>query len=88
MENIKKFIKDVLGFQEDDKYTFILPNKTAMIQNKDITDEKIDSKKSVDDVKNIYTSIDDKTNNAILAMVFLKSDTTEVYKKWCNYDLK
>ena len=58
MENIKKFIKDVLGFQEDDKYTFILPNKTAMIQNKDITDEKIDSKKSVDDVKNIYTSID------------------------------
>lgn len=58
MENIKKFIKDVLGFQEDDKYTFILPNKTAMIQNKDIVDEKIDSKKSVDDVKNIYTSID------------------------------
>ena len=36
----------------------------------------------------IYTSIDDTTNNAILAMVFLKSDTTEVYKKWCNYDLK
>lgn len=35
----------------------------------------------------IYTSIDDKTNNAILAMVFLKKDTVEVYKKWCNYNL-
>ena len=35
----------------------------------------------------IYTSIDKKTNNAILAMVFLKEDTLEVYKKWCNYDL-
>lgn len=35
----------------------------------------------------IYTSIDEKTNAAILAMVFLKSDTTEVYKKWCNYEL-
>lgn len=35
----------------------------------------------------MYTSIDDKTNNVILAMVFLKADTTEVYKKWCNYEL-
>ena len=35
----------------------------------------------------IYTSIDEKTNSAILAMVFLKSDTTEIYQKWCNYDL-
>ena len=35
----------------------------------------------------IYTSIDDKTNNAILAMVFLKKDTSEVYKKWCNHEL-
>lgn len=36
----------------------------------------------------IYTSIDEKTNNAIIAMVFLKEDTTDVYKKWCNYELK
>lgn len=36
----------------------------------------------------LYASIDDKTNNVILAMVFLKSDTAEVYQKWCNYDLK
>ena len=36
----------------------------------------------------IYTSIDTQTNNSILAMVFLKEDTADVYKKWCNYDLK
>ncbi len=36
----------------------------------------------------IYTSIDDETDNATLAMVFLKKDTSEVYKKWCNYDLQ
>ena len=35
----------------------------------------------------LYASIDEKTNNSILAMVFLKNDTTEVYKKWCNYEL-
>lgn len=32
-------------------------------------------------------SIDENTNNIILAMIFLKYDTTEVYKKWCNYEL-
>lgn len=36
----------------------------------------------------MYTSIDEKTNNAILAMIFLKEETSEVYKKWCNYDLE
>lgn len=36
----------------------------------------------------MYTSIDEKTNNIILAMIFLKSDTSEVYHKWCNYDLR
>lgn len=35
----------------------------------------------------VFTSIDEKTNKAILAMVFLREETTEVYKKWCNYDL-
>lgn len=35
----------------------------------------------------MYASIDEKTNNSILAMVFLKEDTSEVYKKWCNYEL-
>lgn len=35
----------------------------------------------------LYTSIDDKTGNSILVMIFLKEETTEVYKKWCNYKL-
>ena len=36
----------------------------------------------------MYTSIDDKTNNTILVMIYLKEDTSEVYKKWCNYELE
>lgn len=36
----------------------------------------------------MQTTVDDKTNNIILAMIFLKNDTTEVYKKWCNYELE
>ena len=35
-----------------------------------------------------YTSIDEDTNNIILAVVFLKEETTDVYKKWCNHELK
>lgn len=35
----------------------------------------------------MYATVDDKTNNIILAMIFRKSDTAEVYKKWCNYEL-
>lgn len=33
-------------------------------------------------------SVDEKTNNIILAMIFLKSETSEVYQKWCKYDLR
>lgn len=36
----------------------------------------------------LYTSVDDKSSNSILVMIFLKEDTTEVYQKWCNYDLE
>lgn len=36
----------------------------------------------------MYASIDDKSNNIILAMIFLKEETKEVYQKWCNYDLE
>lgn len=36
----------------------------------------------------VYPSIDEKTNKDILAMVFLKENTSEVYKKWCNYELE
>lgn len=35
----------------------------------------------------MYTSVDERTNNAVLVMIFLKEETTEVYKKWCNYEL-
>ena len=35
----------------------------------------------------MYTSIDERTNSAVLVMIFLKEETTEVYKKWCNYEL-
>ena len=35
----------------------------------------------------IYTSIDERTSNGVLVMIFLKEETTEVYKKWCNYEL-
>lgn len=35
----------------------------------------------------MYTSIDVETNNPVLVMIYLKNDTTEVYKKWRNYEL-
>ena len=35
----------------------------------------------------MYTSIDEDTGNIILAVVFLKEETTDVYKKWCNNEL-
>ncbi len=35
----------------------------------------------------MYTSIDEDTGNIILAVVFLKEETTDVYKKWCNHEL-
>ena len=35
----------------------------------------------------MYVSIDDKTNNSIIVMIFLKEDTKEVYQTWCNYEL-
>lgn len=35
----------------------------------------------------IYASIDEKSGNSVLVMIFLKEDTTEVYKKWCDYEL-
>lgn len=38
--------------------------------------------------KDIYTSIDEKTNEKILVYIFLKDDTREAYEKWCNYELK
>lgn len=38
--------------------------------------------------KDIYTSIDEKTDEKILIYIFEKGDTREAYEKWCNYELK
>lgn len=36
----------------------------------------------------MYTSIDSKTDNDVLVMIFLREETTEAYIKWCNHELK
>ena len=36
----------------------------------------------------IYTSVDNKTDEKILVYIFLKEDTREAYSKWLNYELK
>lgn len=38
--------------------------------------------------KDIYTSIDSKTDEKILVYIFSKDDTREAYKKWRSYELK
>lgn len=34
----------------------------------------------------MYTTYNFKNDKKIIAMIFLKEDTQEVYKKWCNYE--
>lgn len=36
----------------------------------------------------MYMSVDDKTDKPIRVMVFLRSETAEVYEKWKNYELE
>ena len=38
--------------------------------------------------KDIYVSVDNKTDEKILVYIFLKEDTREAYSKWLNYELK
>lgn len=38
--------------------------------------------------KDIYVSVDDKTDEKILVYIFLKEDTREAYSKWLNYELR
>lgn len=38
--------------------------------------------------KDIYVSVDDKTDEKILVYIFLKEDTREAYNKWLNYELR
>ena len=35
----------------------------------------------------IYTSIDSKTGNDIIVMIFLKEESYPLYKKWCDHEL-
>lgn len=35
----------------------------------------------------IYTSIDNKTGNDIVVMIFLKDESYPLYQKWCNHEL-
>ena len=36
----------------------------------------------------IYTSIDAKTDNDVVVMIFDRNETTDLYTKWCNHELK
>lgn len=36
----------------------------------------------------IYTSIDSKTSEDVVVMIFLKSESADVYSKWMNYELE
>ena len=38
--------------------------------------------------KDIYTSIDEKTDQKNLIYIFSKEDTRDAYEKWCNYERK
>lgn len=38
--------------------------------------------------KDIYTSIDEETDEKILVYIFAKNETREAYNKWKNYELK
>lgn len=35
----------------------------------------------------MYTSIDGKTGNDVIVMIFLRDETTDAYIKWCNHEL-
>lgn len=36
----------------------------------------------------IYASIDQKNDRDIIVMIFSRKDSEEVYRKWCNYELR
>ena len=36
----------------------------------------------------MYTSIDAKTGNDILVMIFDKEESKELYQAWCNHELE
>ena len=36
----------------------------------------------------VYTSIDSKTGNDIVVMIFLKDESYPLYQKWCDHELE
>nr|DAP47805.1 MAG TPA: hypothetical protein [Caudoviricetes sp.] len=36
----------------------------------------------------IYTSIDQRTGNDIVVMIFSRKESEELYRLWCNYELE
>lgn len=36
----------------------------------------------------IYVSYDEKNDRKCIVMIFLKSQTQELYRRWCNYDVE
>ena len=36
----------------------------------------------------IYTSIDNKTGNDVVVMIFLKEESYPLYQKWCDHELE
>lgn len=36
----------------------------------------------------MYTSYDDRHDRKIIVMIFEREKTKDLYKKWCNYDIK
>ena len=56
--NIKQIIKDILFLNPPDKYDFSLPDDSLDFGTSNTTDDNISSVNSIQDVKNIYPSID------------------------------
>ena len=56
--NIKQIIKDILFLNPPDKYDFSLPDDSLDFETSNTTDDNISSVNSIQDVKNIYPSID------------------------------
>lgn len=58
-------------------------NEVIRIYNRDQQTFYVDSNVYPVDM---YTSYNSKSDKKIIVMIFVKDDTKDVYKKWCNYE--
>lgn len=58
-------------------------NEVIRIYNRDQQTFYVDSNVYPVDM---YTSYNSKSEKKIIVMIFVKDDTKDVYKKWCNYE--